>query len=305
MSNRVLVTGAKGFLGSHLVEVLKTNGYEVITADRPGYDLREKEDVSRALNNNPDYVVHLAANVGGIGYNEERPGELFYDNCKMGIEMMEQCRKHSVDKLVNIGSVCAYPERCEIPFKEEDLWEGYPEETNAPYGIAKRILATQGKAYKEQYGLNSVLVLPANMYGPRDNFDLESSHVIPAIIRKCVEARRTRKTKVEAWGTGEPTREFLFVKDSARGIVKAMEDRESAAPVNLGTNREISISKLVELIAELSEFEGSIHWDTSKPDGQPRRKLDIGVATDELGFSPEVDLRDGLARTIKWYENNH
>jgi dTDP-glucose 4,6-dehydratase/GDP-L-fucose synthase len=303
----VMVTGGAGFLGSHLVEQLQTRSDDVsIFVPRSSeYDLRQKADVERAFeDSDADVVVHLAATVGGIGANRENPGRYFYDNAVMGIELVEQARQSGVEKFTILGTICAYPKHTPVPFKEEDLFEGYPEETNAPYGIAKKALLTQSKAYRNQYGFNSIYLLPVNLYGPRDDFDLETSHVIPAIIRKCIEARERGDDTITAWGTGEPTREFLYVKDAAEGILDATERYDESDPVNLGSGEEISIRHLVELIAELTEFEGDIEWDTSKPDGQPRRKLDVSRARERIGWKATTDFRKGLRRTIEWYERH-
>lgn len=300
---KVCITGSEGFLGSHLVDLLKEEREcEIIRVKSSEYDLTEKSNIKDLLEStSPDVVIHLAANVGGIGANREKPGKYFYDNTIMGVELMEQARKHGVDKVTLLGTICAYPKHTEVPFKEEDLFDGYPEETNAPYGIAKRALLTQSKAYRRQYDFNSIYLMPVNLYGPRDNFDLETSHVIPAIIRKCVEAKENGDSKIVAWGTGKPTREFLYVKDAAKAILKATEDYDKSEPVNLGSNNEISIKELVELIKEKVGFEGEIEWDTSKPDGQPRRKLDVSKAKEEFGWEAKVSFEKGLEETIEWY----
>lgn len=303
----VMVTGGSGFLGSHVIDELqrRSNGVDIFIPRSDEYDLRNRSDIQRAFNDsNAEIVIHLAATVGGIGANAANPGRYFYDNAVMGIELIEQARQYGVEKFTIIGTICAYPKFTEIPFKEENLFDGYPEETNAPYGIAKRALLTQSKAYRDQYGFNSIYLLPVNLYGPSDDFDLETSHVIPAIIRKCIEARDAGKESITAWGTGEPTREFLYVTDAARGILDATERYEQSEPVNLGTGEEISIQHLVELIANHTEFHGDIEWDTSKPDGQPRRCLDVSRAKKRFDWEAKVPFKEGLKRTIEWYEVN-
>jgi GDP-L-fucose synthase len=250
----------------------------------------------------PDVVIHLAARVGGIGANRENPGRFFYENAVMGILLMEHARRNGVAKFVQVGTVCAYPKFTPVPFKEDDLWNGYPEETNAPYGVAKKALLVQAQAYRAQYGFNAIYLLPANLYGPGDNFDLASSHVIPALIRKCLEARAARSSTVTVWGSGTPTREFLYVDDAARGILLATEQYDKPEPVNLGTSHEVSIRELVGTIAHLTGFSGEIMWDSTYPDGQPRRKLDVDRARREFGFSANVDLEEGLRRTVEWFK---
>jgi len=304
----VMVTGGSGFLGSHVVEELerRSDSTDIFVPRSDEYDLRNRDDIRRALEDaQADVVIHLAATVGGIGANAANPGRYFYDNAVMGIELIEQARQFGVDKFTTIGTICAYPERTEIPFREENLFDGYPEETNAPYGIAKRALLTQSRAYREQYDFDCIYLLPVNLYGPRDDFDLETSHVIPAIIKKCVRAREAGDETVTAWGTGEPTREFLYVTDAARGILDATESYEQGEPVNLGTGAEISIRDLVERIADTTDFEGRIEWDTSKPDGQPRRCLDVSRARERFGWEAQVPFEEGLRRTIEWFEANH
>lgn len=303
----VMVTGGAGFLGSHLVEQLKerADGMEVFVPRSSEYDFREKSDIKRAFRDSgADTVIHLAATVGGIGANRENPGRYFYDNAVMGIELLEQARQFGVEKFTILGTICAYPENTPVPFSEDDLYNGYPERTNAPYGIAKKALHTQSWAYREQYDFNSIYLLPVNLYGPRDDFDLETSHVIPAIIRKCIEARESGGDSITAWGTGKPTREFLYVADAVEGILKATEQYESSEPVNLGSGEEISIKELVELIAELTGFDGEVVWDTSKPDGQPRRHLDTSRAEKRFGWTASTEFRDGLRETVEWYEEN-
>jgi GDP-L-fucose synthase len=299
---RVTVTGGRGFLGRHVVRLVQSAGAEVFTFGSAQYDLTRQSDVARMYADRPaDVVIHLAARVGGIGANRDNPGTFFYDNAIMGIELMEQARRNDVNKFVQVGTVCAYPKFAPTPFSEADLWNGYPEETNAPYGLAKKMLLAQAQAYRQQYGFNAIYLLPVNLYGPGDNFDLQSSHVIPALIRKCVEARESGSETVEVWGTGTPTREFLYVEDAARAIVLAAQGYDKAAPVNVGSSEEISIRELAELIAELTGYRGTIVWDRSKPDGQPRRKLDVERAEQEFGFRSTTDFRTGLAQTIRWY----
>jgi nucleoside-diphosphate-sugar epimerase len=303
----VLVTGGAGFLGRHLVEALRdrSESVEVAVPRSDEYDLRERAQIRRAFTRfDPDVVLHLAATVGGIGANRENPGRYFYDNAVMGIELMEMARQFDVEKTTVLGTICAYPEHTPVPFSEEDLFDGYPEPTNAPYGIAKKSLLTQSKAYRKQYDFNSIYLLPVNLYGPRDDFDLETSHVIPAIIRKCVEARERGDDAITAWGTGEPTREFLYVKDAAEGILDATERYDRSEPVNLGSGAEISIRELIETIAGLTEFGGKVEWDTSKPDGQMRRRLDVSCAKEYFDWEATTDLETGLRETIAWYEAN-
>ena len=301
---RVAVTGGAGFLGSYVVERLRSSGAaEVFVPRKEHYDLRRLDAVERMFAEaRPEIVIHLAAVVGGIGANRERPGEFFYDNLIMGVQLMEVARQRGVGKFVSIGTVCAYPKFTPVPFKEDDLWNGYPEETNAPYGLAKKMLLVQGQAYRQQYGFNSIFLLPVNLYGPRDHFDPKVSHVMPALIKKCVDARESGATEIVAWGDGTPTREFLYVEDAAEGIVLAAERYDGADPVNLGSAHEISIRALTELIAELTRFRGRIRWDTKQPNGQPRRKLDTTRAERAFGFRSHVDFREGLRRTIEWYE---
>jgi GDP-L-fucose synthase len=306
----VLITGGAGFLGSHVVEKLRQRGCREIFVPRSrDYDLVRMENVVRVYQDSrPDIVIHLAGVVGGIGANRANPGKFFYENLMMGVQMMEQARLFSVRKFVAIGTVCAYPKFTPVPFKEEDLWNGYPEETNAPYGLAKKMILVQSQAYRQQYGFNSIFLLPVNLYGPRDNFDLETSHVIPALIRKCIDAQKIenpkseiRNSQIVVWGTGRPTREFLYVEDAAEGILLAAERCNKSDPVNLGSGFEISIRELVETIARLTGFEGRIVWDTTKPDGQPRRRLDTSKAEREFGFRAQVGFEEGLRRTVDWY----
>ncbi|WP_175416369.1 GDP-L-fucose synthase [Natrinema versiforme] len=303
----VMVTGGAGFLGSHLVEELaaRSDSVNIFVPRSDEYDLREKSDIKRAfVDSNANTVIHLAATVGGIGANKENPGRYFYDNAIMGIELMEQARQHGVDKFTILGTICAYPKHTPVPFSEDDLFDGYPEETNAPYGIAKKALLTQSRAYRKQWDFNSIYLLPVNLYGPRDDFDLESSHVIPAIIRKCIEARENDEHSITAWGTGDPTREFLYVKDAAEGILAATEQYNSSDPVNLGSGEEISIRDLVETIVAETGFDGTVEWDTSKPDGQPRRRLDTSRAKERFDWVASTKFRDGLRKTIEWYKTH-
>jgi GDP-L-fucose synthase len=303
---RVVVTGGAGFLGSFVVDGLKARGEaEVFVPRSADYDLRDHSAILRLLDDTqPDLVIHLAALVGGIGANRERPADFIYDNLLMGTQLLHESFKAGVDKLVVAGTACEYPKHTPVPFSEDDIWNGYPEETNAPYGIAKRALLVQGEAYHQQYGFQSIHLVPTNLYGPRDNFDLETSHVIPAIIRKCVEAKDRGDDHMVAWGTGSATREFLYVEDAVEGILLASENYADPAPVNLGSGMEISMKELIHLIAELTGFEGEIRWDTSKPDGQPRRALDSSRAKERFGFVAQTDFREGLSRTIDWYLAN-
>ncbi len=300
----VMVTGGAGFLGRHVVRQLEERGARVFAPRSSAYDLRERDQIRAALDDGaPEIVVHLAAVVGGIGANRANPGRFFYENAIMGIELMEQCRLAGVRKFVGLGTVCAYPKYAPLPFREDDLWNGYPEETNAPYGLAKKMLLVQAQAYREQYGFNAITLLPVNLYGPGDNFDPDSSHVIPALIRKIVEAKRRGAGHVAAWGTGRASREFLYVEDAAVGIVLATELFDGAAPVNLGAGREITIAELAQTIARQCEYEGEIRWDVSQPDGQPRRMLDITRAREMFGFEARTDFDEGLQRTIDWYRD--
>ncbi len=297
---KTLVTGAGGFLGSHLVERLESGGHDVVSARSSDYDLTSPEDAARMFDDaEPELVFHLAAEVGGIGANRENPGRYWYANLMMGAHVLEQARLHEIPKLVLVGTVCAYPKLAAVPFREDDLWNGYPEETNAPYGVAKKAILVGAQAYREQYGLNSIFLLPTNLYGPRDNFDLETSHVIPALIRKMVEA----EDEVVLWADGSPTREFLFVEDCVEGLVLAAERYDGPEPVNLGAGKEISIRELADLIAEVTGYQGRIAWDTTKPGGQPRRSLDPSRALELFGFEAQTSLREGLERTVSWYRS--
>lgn len=300
---RIMVTGGDGFLGRYVIAALTEIGVETIFVPRHhDYDLTQIDDVVRAYQDSrPDVVIHLAAKVGGIGINREKPGEFFYDNLMMGVQLMEQARQFGVEKFVSIGTICAYPKITPIPFKEENLWAGYPEETNAPYGLAKKMLLVQGDAYRQQYGFNAIYLLPVNLYGPGDNFDPHSSHVIPALIKKCVDAVEQGEDRIVAWGSGSPSREFLYVADAAKAIVLATEKYNKPDAVNIGAGMEITIKDLLQIIAELCGFEGEIIWDLSKPDGQPRRSLDTSLARQEFGFTAATDFREGLRRTIDWY----
>ncbi|MCW4015250.1 MAG: GDP-L-fucose synthase [Candidatus Bathyarchaeota archaeon] len=301
---KILVTGGAGFLGSFVVENLITNRnvnpVNIRVPRSKTMDLRKWENCVEVVRD-MDIVIHLAAKVGGIGFNKKFPATLFYDNAIMGIQLMEAARQEGVQKFVALGTICAYPKYTLIPFKEEDLWAGYPEETNAPYGIAKKVLLVQAQAYRVQYGFNAIYLLPVNLYGPRDNFNAESSHVIPAIIKKMVDAKLTKKNEVVVWGTGSASREFLYVEDAAEGIVLATETYTKPEPINLGTGKEIEIVTLVKLIANLVGYDGKITWDASKPDGQPRRSLDTNKAKKEFGFTAKTDFTKGLQKTITWY----
>src|SRR5688572_28283188 len=302
---RVVVTGGSGFLGAVLVKRLQTKGLrEVFVPRRAQYDLVQWDNVVRLYEDaRPDIVLHLAGNVGGIGANRANPGRFFYDNLMMGVQMMEYGRRQGISKFVALGTICSYPKHTPVPFREEDLWNGYPEETNAPYGIAKKALLVQGQAYRQEYGFPSIHLLLVNLYGPRDDFDPSTSHVIPALIRKCVEARDEGRDQIVVWGDGTPTREFLYVTDAARGIALATERYDGVEPINLGSGMEISIRDLVEKIAELTGFEGEIEWDTSQPNGQPRRCLDTSRAKKLMGFQASTGFQDGLRKTIQWYES--
>ena len=303
---RILLTGASGFLGGFVREALLDKGLNPADISSPRHeelDFKKWEDCTRAVED-IDIVIHLAARVGGIGFNRHNQGLIFYENLIMGIQLMEAARLAGVSKFVQVGTVCAYPKMTPVPFREESLWDGYPEETNAPYGIAKKALLVQAQAYRSQYGFNAIYLLPTNLYGPRDNFDPEDSHVIPALIRKCVDAVRMGKKEIDAWGSGSASREFLYVEDCAEGIVLAAEGYDESAPVNLGSGTEISIRSLVGLIAEECGFHGSIRWDATKPDGQPRRSLDTTRAQ-QFGFRAHTPFQEGLRRTISWYRQNY
>ncbi|KKS98626.1 MAG: NAD-dependent epimerase/dehydratase, GDP-L-fucose synthase [Candidatus Gottesmanbacteria bacterium GW2011_GWA2_43_14] len=297
---KVLVTGGNGFLGSHLVGNLKNLGADVFAPGSKDFDLRVRKNC-REIVKNQEIVIHLAAKVGGIGFNREHAGEMYFDNIMMGAMLMEEARLAQVKKFVALGTICAYPKFTPVPFKEEKLWDGYPEETNAPYGLAKKMLLIQSQAYRQQYGFNSIFLLPVNLYGPGDNFDPASSHVIPALIKKVFDAKKNRENAITVWGTGRPTREFLYVKDAARGIILAGEKYDKSEPVNLGAGFEISIKKLAEKICNISGFKGKIIWDKSKPDGQPRRMLDTTKATKEFSFSASTSFDAGLGKTVAWY----
>jgi len=303
-SKRILITGGAGFLGSYIVERLHGIGCQQIFAPRKSdYDLTRQADVERLmLELRPQIVIHAAASVGGIGANRDNPGRFFYENAIMGVQTIEACRVHGVEKTVVLGTICAYPKFAPIPFREDALWNGYPEETNAPYGIAKKALLVQCQAYREQYGMNAIFLLPVNLYGPRDNFKLDSSHVIPALVRKCVEARDAGAAELTLWGDGSPTREFLYVDDAAEAVVKATQKYDGADPVNIGIGEEVSIRDLAAKIAALTGFSGRIIWDTTKPNGQPRRCLDVSRAEREFGFRAHTSLDAGLKRTVEWYE---
>jgi GDP-L-fucose synthase len=302
---RVVVTGGAGFMGSRVVDRLRLNGADVVVPRSRDYNLVDGAAVRRLYKDaRPDVVIHAAAVVGGIGANRANPGRFFYDNLMMGVQCLEEARQSGVKKFVAVGTICAYPKFTPVPFKEEELWNGYPEETNAPYGLAKKMLLVQSQAYRQQYGFNSIFLLPVNLYGPGDNFDPSSSHVIPALIRKVVEAMGAGKDEIEVWGSGKATREFLYVDDCAEAIVLAAERYEGTDPVNIGAGFEISIKDLAETIARLAGFKGKLRWDSSKPDGQPRRCLDTSRATREFGFKASTPFDKGLAATIEWYRSN-
>ncbi|MDX2029317.1 MAG: GDP-L-fucose synthase [Blastocatellia bacterium] len=300
---RVIVTGGAGFLGSYVVQKLRERGVEQIFVPRSReYDLVRADDIRRLYDDaQPDLVIHLAAVVGGIGANRDNPGKYFHDNLMMGVQLIEEGRVRGLKKFVATGTICAYPKFTPVPFKEDDLWNGYPEETNAPYGLAKKMMLVQSQAYREQYGFNSIFLLPVNLYGPRDNFDLHSSHVIPALVRKCVEAIRRGEQEIPCWGTGAATREFLHAEDCAEGLLMATESYDKSDPVNLGAGFEISIRDLAEKIGQLTGFTGRFVWDPSKPDGQPRRCLDTSRAEREFGFRARIGFDEGLRQTIDWY----
>ncbi|MGA2230420.1 MAG: GDP-L-fucose synthase [Tepidisphaeraceae bacterium] len=304
-TDRIVVTGGAGFVGGFLVDQLKSRGYQhIFIPRRREFDLTREADVIRLYEQTrPAVVVHLAAEVGGIGANRDNPGRFFFANMAMGMHLIEQARVFGVKKFLQTGTICAYPKFAPTPFKEADIWNGYPEETNAPYGVAKKALLVMCQAYRQQYGLNAIYLLPVNLYGPRDNFDLHTSHVIPALIRKCVEAQDRGDKKIIAWGTGMVSREFLYVEDCARGLIAALEQYDSPEPMNLGSGREITIKALTELVAKLAGFTGQIEWDATKPDGQPRRQLDVSRARETIGFTAQTSLEEGLAKTIQWFAN--
>jgi GDP-L-fucose synthase len=299
----VLITGGSGFLGSHIVERLRLRGAQNLAVPRSrDFNLTDLGAIRELLDDaQPEVVIHAAAKAGGIGANRAKPAEFFYENLMMGVPFMHECWKAGVQKFVAIGTVCMYPKFTPVPFREEELWNGYPEETNAPYGLAKKMLLVQAQAYRQQYGFNAICLLPVNLYGPRDNFNLETSHVIPALIRKCVQAKREGRAEIELWGDGSPTREFLFVEDAAEAIVLGTEGYDGAEPVNIGSGQEISIRDLAATIARLAGFEGAIRWDKSQPNGQPRRCLDTSRARERFGFQARTSLETGLRRTIDWY----
>ena len=305
-NKHITVTGGKGFLGSHLLKKLKDGGCRHIKiADRPEYDLTDIADIRRMYEETkPQIVIHLAAKVGGIGFNQEKPAELFYDNLIMGTQLLHEAYLRNIEKFVALGTICAYPKFTPVPFKEEDIWNGYPEETNAPYGLAKKMMLVQSQAYRRQYGFNSIFLLPVNLYGPGDNFDPRSSHVIPALIKKCFDAIDAYNDKIEVWGTGSATREFFYVEDATEAICMATDTYNKSEPVNIGAGFEISIKELTELIAKLTGFQGKIIWDKSKPDGQPRRMLDTTKALKEFMFTAKTNLTTGLIKTIDWYKEN-
>jgi GDP-L-fucose synthase len=301
---RVCVTGGAGFLGSFVTKKLQERGAkEIFIPTIEKYDLVQIDSIRQMYaDSNPDVVIHLAAMVGGIGANMDHPADFFYGNLMMGVQLIHEAWKRGVQKFVALGTICAYPKFTPIPFKEDDLWNGYPEETNAPYGLAKKMLLVQSQAYRQQYGFNSIFLMPVNLYGPRDNFNPQSSHVIPALIRKCLEAKANNLPSIEVWGDGSPTREFLYVEDAAEGILLATEKYDKPQPVNLGSGMEISIKDLVTLIARLTGYEGQLVWNTSKPNGQPRRRLNVERAEREFGFVARVNFEEGLRRTIEWYK---
>ena len=305
-NKRLTVTGGKGFLGSHLLRKLENSGCRQIkVADLPEYNLTNLSDIKRMYEQTkPEIVIHLAAKVGGIGFNQEKPAELFYENLIMGTQLLHEGYLRKIEKFVALGTICAYPKFTPVPFKEEDIWNGYPEETNAPYGLAKKMMLVQSQAYRRQYGFNSIFLLPVNLYGPGDNFNPMSSHVIPALIKKCIDAIDNNADIIEVWGTGLATREFFYVEDAAAAICLAAESYNKSEPVNIGAGFEISVHDLTELIVKITGFQGKIVWDKTKPDGQPRRMLDTGKAWREFGFKAKTDLMTGLTKTIEWYKNN-
>ncbi|HSI35509.1 MAG TPA: GDP-L-fucose synthase [Tepidisphaeraceae bacterium] len=305
-NDRVAVTGGGGFVGSFVLENLAARGYtDVVSIRQKDYDLTSEADVERLYKTvRPAAVMHLAAEVGGIGANRENPGRYFFANMAMGMHLIEGARRHGIKKFLQVGTICAYPNLTPVPFKEEDLWNGFPEVTNAPYGIAKKALLTMCQAYRQQYGLNAIYLLPVNLYGPRDNFNLNSSHIIPAIIRKCLEAKERGDAQISAWGTGSASREFLYVEDCAEGLVRALEKYDSPEPMNLGNGREVTIKQAIETIAKLVGFTGRIEWDATKPDGQPRRCLDVSRARAAIGFEAATPFDEGLRKTIAWFVEN-
>jgi GDP-L-fucose synthase len=306
-SDRLLLTGGAGFLGSAVQAQLAARGYsDIVIIRRKDFDLTHEDDVQRLYRDvKPVVVMHLAAEVGGIGANRDNPGRYFFANLAMGLHLIEGARQHGVKKFLQTGTICAYPNLTPVPFKESDLWNGYPEITNAPYGIAKKALLVMCQGYRQQYGLSAIYLLPVNLYGPRDNFHLHSSHVIPALIRKCIEGRERGDEAIVAWGTGTASREFLYVDDCAEGLVMALEKYDSPEPMNLGNGREITIRDLTERVAKIARFEGKIVWDTTKPDGQPRRCLDVTRAAETIGFRAKTSLEEGLKKTVEWFEQNH
>ena len=305
-TKKVVVTGGAGFLGSYIIEGLRERGCNhILVPTIEQYDLTQIDSVRRMYDEmQPDIVIHLAAAVGGIGANRKYPGSYFYQNLMMGVQLLEEARVHQIEKFVAIGTVCAYPKYTPVPFKEDDIWNGYPEETNAPYGLAKKMLLVQSQAYRQEYGFNSICLVPVNLYGPRDNFDPESSHVIPALIKKCVDAVRNHDDSIECWGTGSASREFIYAADAAEGILLASEHYNDSLPVNIGAGMEITIADLVKNIAQYTGFSGKISWDSTKPDGQPRRCLDTSRATQLFGFKATTDFDTGLEKTINWYMQN-
>ena len=304
--DRIVLTGGAGFVGSVVVSKLRQRGYrDLVVVRRKDFDLTSEADVEKLYRQlKPAVVVHLAAEVGGIGANRDNPGRYFFANMSMGLHLLEHARRNNVKKFLQVGTICAYPKFTPVPFKEDDLWNGYPEETNAPYGVAKKALLVMCQAYRQQYGLNAIYLLPVNLYGPGDNFDLHTSHVIPALIRKCVEARQRGEGRIEAWGTGRASREFLYVDDCAEGLVRALENYDGPEPINLGSGREITIARLMEMIAKYAGFTGKIVWDSTQPDGQPRRCLDVTRAEKILGFRAATTLEEGIQKTVAWFEAN-
>ncbi len=305
-SDRLLVTGGGGFVGTAVLRKLKERGFtDVVTIRRKDYDLTYETDVERVYRDvKPNVVLHLAAEVGGIGANRENPGRYFFANMAMGLHLIEGARKNGIKKFLQVGTICAYPNLTPVPFKEQDLWNGFPEVTNAPYGIAKKSLLVMCQAYRQQYGLNAIYLLPVNLYGPGDNFDLHTSHVIPALVRKCIEARDRGDKEIVAWGTGSASREFLYVDDCAEGLILSLEKYDSPEPMNLGNGREVTIRHLTEMVAKAAGFNGKIVWDATKPDGQPRRCLDVSRAAEQIGFRAKTTLEDGLRQTVEWFEKH-